>query len=338
MSAIVATTITEEAGQYQAALGRALVEVTRTGAGIGPNLARSVTVDGADMYSGRVQFPVIGRTTIGDGQLAVLSIIEAPAGSRWCERDLEPGDAMLYGPGAEHYAVSPPGLEYRVAIIELSELRSMGELLGTSFRPPEHGSVTWLDATSATSAMCSVLDRLGGPLDTSAVMPADGTELFEATTHVLADPSSFPEDADRSRINSRRVVSACIDFADSIGRIPTVSEMCCCAHVSERRLRAAFSTTCDLSPNQFFRVRFLGRAHDQLLARHGHTVTEIALDHGFMHLGRFAKQYTQVFGEPPSVTLHAGISSTRRQRRAESGPVFVPEADSRWGDLNVRFR
>jgi transcriptional regulator GlxA family with amidase domain len=31
-------------------------------------------------------------------------------------------------------------------------------------------------------------------------------------------------------------------------------------------------------------------------------VTEVALDHGFGHLGRFAIVYAERFGEPPSVT------------------------------------
>ena len=32
-------------------------------------------------------------------------------------------------------------------------------------------------------------------------------------------------------------------------------------------------------------------------------VTDIAMDHGFVHLGRFAEQYRRFFGETPSQTL-----------------------------------
>jgi AraC-like DNA-binding protein len=315
MSGTVVTTICNEAGEYESALGRAHLELTRTGAGFGPNVAREVVVDGAHMVAGHVQFPVFGRTTVGDDQMAVLSIISAPAGSRWCEHDLEPGVVGLYGPGAEHYAVSPAGLNYHYAVIDLSEVLAMGELLGTSIRPPARGSVTWLEPTASARQLRPVFARLGNPLDTGEIAAPDGPELFEATAHVLGDPSPIREECLRRKVSSRSVVSSCVEYADDVGRIPSVSELCFSAHVSERRLRAAFNDACDMSPNQFFRTRYLSRARERLLAPRGHTVTEIALDLGFSHLGRFAHQYEHVFDELPSETLAGAVRSTPHTAR-----------------------
>jgi transcriptional regulator GlxA family with amidase domain len=48
-------------------------------------------------------------------------------------------------------------------------------------------------------------------------------------------------------------------------------------------------------------------------------VTRVAMDCGFFHLGRFARDYRQAFGESPSVTLggRRGISSGGYPRSAD---------------------
>lgn len=57
----------------------------------------------------------------------------------------------------------------------------------------------------------------------------------------------------------------------------------------------------------------LDKARDQLtlgLTDH-QTVTLVALESGFSHLGRFAKSYADRFGEPPSETLRRTRSAMR---------------------------
>jgi AraC-like DNA-binding protein len=60
-----------------------------------------------------------------------------------------------------------------------------------------------------------------------------------------------------------------------------------------------------LSPLRYFRYRLLNRARERLIAAdEGHeTISDIAMDLGFTHLGRFASRYEQLFGELPSATL-----------------------------------
>jgi len=82
------------------------------------------------------------------------------------------------------------------------------------------------------------------------------------------------------------------------------------ACVSPRTLEAAFRRRFDLSPLAYARGVRLDRVHAALCAvARGRTdravgsVTDTALQHGFLHMGRFAAYYKRRFGCAPSATL-----------------------------------
>jgi transcriptional regulator GlxA family with amidase domain len=62
----------------------------------------------------------------------------------------------------------------------------------------------------------------------------------------------------------------------------------------------------------------LNRVHSTLLDADPRsvTVTAVACRWGFVHLGRFAAQYRQVFGEYPSTTLGVGRFAQPERREA----------------------
>jgi AraC-like DNA-binding protein len=298
------TTISYEAGQYEAALSRAHLDVVRTGAGHGPNAIMNVSLDGVEVFSGFVQFPVIGRTTIADDTIAVATIVAAPPGTRWCEIDVNAGDVLLYGPGAEHTGLSPEGVEYRFALIDSSMIDDVAEELQTPIRRPVPGSVTRFNPSPAVRVLGSELVSFGNPIFRSGDIPFSGVGLLRSTAMALTEPLPQNQLPLARGVNSRAAITACVDYADALGRCPSVAEMCLAAHVSERRLRSAFYDTFDMPPSEFFRARMLSRARARL-----HTgqqgVTRVALDLGFNHLGRFARQYAELYGERPSDTLAA---------------------------------
>jgi AraC-like DNA-binding protein len=59
------------------------------------------------------------------------------------------------------------------------------------------------------------------------------------------------------------------------------------------------------TPKHFIRQRKLEKIHAQLSdpGARIRNVTEVALDYGFLHLGRFSESYKNAFGELPSDTL-----------------------------------
>ena len=81
------------------------------------------------------------------------------------------------------------------------------------------------------------------------------------------------------------------------------------ACVSSRTLETSFQREHQQSPLAYLRTLRLDRMHQALQAaaraRQEVSVTELALQNGFSHMGRFAAYYKQRFGCSPSVTLRS---------------------------------
>ena len=93
----------------------------------------------------------------------------------------------------------------------------------------------------------------------------------------------------------------------NLGEPIGVAEIAAAAGVGANALRAGFRARHGLGPLAFLRQRRLEHARRRLQAPLPTTsVTAVALDCGFFHLGRFAASYRERFGEPPSATLARG--------------------------------
>lgn len=75
--------------------------------------------------------------------------------------------------------------------------------------------------------------------------------------------------------------------------------------VSARSLHAGFRRFRDATPMGYLKNYRLALARNELLrgAETGQSVTDVALSCGFTHLSKFARDYSERYGERPSVTL-----------------------------------
>lgn len=111
--------------------------------------------------------------------------------------------------------------------------------------------------------------------------------------------------------NCHRALARAMDFiqAHASDRL-TVADIANAACVSPRTLEAAFRRRYDQSPLAYVRGVQLDRVHDSLrmahLSRRGAQVTEVAMENGFTHMGRFAGYYKKRFGCTPTQTLKGG--------------------------------
>ena len=85
----------------------------------------------------------------------------------------------------------------------------------------------------------------------------------------------------------------------------TTAAIAAAAGTSSRTLQAAFRADLVTTPHEFLRSVRLERTRDDLLRARPRdvTVAEVARRWGFTNLGRFAAQYTRVYGESPKATL-----------------------------------
>lgn len=103
-----------------------------------------------------------------------------------------------------------------------------------------------------------------------------------------------------------RAVRMAVDLLEARPGHPwKVAELARATGVSTRTLQQAFQRDLDTTPLEYWRRTRLERAHADLLAADANavSVTEVAAQWGFFHLGRFSQAYRAQFGELPSQTL-----------------------------------
>jgi len=133
-------------------------------------------------------------------------------------------------------------------------------------------------------------------------------ELLDGVLTAMAQTKE-PKGRRHGSLNAARIVRGAEDFIESgdLRQAVQIDEVCRALAVSRRTLYRAFHDLLDVSPKAYLRLRNLSAARACLLeaAQRPTTVTQVALDHGFWELGRFAGAYRAMFGESPSETLRA---------------------------------
>lgn len=85
----------------------------------------------------------------------------------------------------------------------------------------------------------------------------------------------------------------------------SIAQLCEDLRTTVRRLELAFSDVHGLSPKKFIMMKKFNAARKELLHASPDkcSVSEVAMRHGFFHIGRFSTTYKMIFSESPSTTL-----------------------------------
>ncbi|WP_201288111.1 helix-turn-helix domain-containing protein [Psychromonas sp. L1A2] len=84
----------------------------------------------------------------------------------------------------------------------------------------------------------------------------------------------------------------------------TMNEICSAVHVSRRTLQYTFAQCYGISPKQYIQITRLNQTRRILQSNEEfQTISEVAFNYGFFHLGLFCQNYKRLFGETPRQTL-----------------------------------
>jgi AraC-like DNA-binding protein len=223
--------------------------------------------------------------------------------------ELQPGQAMPIAGGHEFTRDAEPGAMLGVQIKQdawQSELRARRPELSPTAVP----ALQALPLGHASHA--SVRDALSALLE-AALDPAPDLPRRALLEASLVSELVGVLDGDRRAGAARLTEQRLADLEDWIDahldESITLGRLCEVAGVGQRTLQQAFATTRGMSPMRFVTERRLAVARQRIeRAAANETVAHIALGVGLPHLGRFAVQYRQAFGESPSMTLRRAVA------------------------------
>jgi AraC-like DNA-binding protein len=126
--------------------------------------------------------------------------------------------------------------------------------------------------------------------------------------------------------SATRLIRNAEHYIETAGSRPVhISEICAECGVSRRSLHRAFTEVLGIGPVTFLQRKRLCGIHSAL--RHADpattTIAEIALQHGFLNLGRFSGYYRALFDEYPSETFGKRYPGRGRQRPVEPAAISI---------------
>ena len=307
--------IVVEAAEMQAAMQPWVVmECYQLGRG-----RRLGQMDSLDLGSQQVvrehQDVAVQKMGVTPPNLCTVSCCTTDPTFRFSELCTSDADTLFFIPGNTEYDIyAPAGVRTTYVSFKQDEFLSGARALNPTAweRTPAqllsiHTSrqVTFYHLVNQFLTETEKLAAMGNPVDPSVMRDT----ILQSILLIAA--ASRPDDSPPSTIERARSLYICrmarafIEECLVADVVPSIVDICTAAGVSERTLQYAFRTYVDMSPLAYLRMCRLNRVRIMLRVSDPKctTVTAIAMRYGFLHLGRFASDYKQVFDEHPSATL-----------------------------------
>jgi AraC-like DNA-binding protein len=269
---------------------------------------------------------ICARRTSADDKIMIAMLSSAADRVTQWSFDMAPADIVVIPPHADHHAVHCGASSYSVIRLDPDELPFVfgadpwlsdpeNWRAENRYRASESGMI----AARGLSLLADHLPRHTKDLS------LDAAEFWKRTIiecMAVTIRSSLPAE-DRGHLPSAmKVVRLVEDYLEAASDRPLhISELCSRLGMSRRSLHRAFHEVFGIGPVTFLRHKRLCAVHSILKASMpgGTTVGEVAIQQGFVELGRFSHEYQVMFGEYPSQTLgRQPVEIMRRETKMQS--------------------
>jgi AraC-like DNA-binding protein len=223
-----------------------------------------------------------------------------------------PGDAAVYGPDGQITMRYPRNS--RIVAVKVDPC-AIDDALSAALGRPVGSPVDFQPVISASRAgagwtkmLLLLTDQLMRP-DSMMTLPLVGLPFVDSLVRgllVAADHRYRDAVAAEPKPVMPRSIRVAVDIIEAEPERPlTVTALATRSHLSVRGLQDAFRRHLGVSPMTYLRQVRLYRAHAMLQQSDPSvaTVTSIAHQWGFAHVGRFAEAHAARYGETPAATL-----------------------------------
>jgi AraC family ethanolamine operon transcriptional activator len=231
----------------------------------------------------------------------------------WRGKELNHGTIAVLPENGELEGITPDGFETLELAVSKSYMENVKKYLGLDeiLDIPAKDKIFNCDKTLLDKLKLLLLNSQSMLNNGSAISSNSNfiNELEHYTAAALIRSFSPPKTTDKYKQSDarRKAIKRIEDITEQKNDEQlTVAELCHYANVSLRTLEYAFREKYDLSPKQYLRTVRLNKVHKLLLKSSPRDVniSDVANKFGFWHMGQFAKDYQNLFGELPSETLN----------------------------------
>jgi AraC-like DNA-binding protein len=270
-----------------------------------------ISIGDFSLCSGSFSLGIRSQGIFSDRKLTLVMLLGTSGKVSTLGVEIRPGDIGISPPGVEHCVRYYGGGAFAAASVGRAEFLSFLKSEPRLNDPKIWRSRIFLRATPdaatfATRRMNTIISWMSEHGHELSVEAADfwKRSLLEFMTRGIINASALD--------NNQRIPSASAlvhkveDYVDVAGTRPVhLSEICTEFGISRRSLHRSFGEILGMSPATFLRKKRLCSVHAILRDSNPAkvTVADVAMQQGFVELGRFSHYYHSLFGEYPSQTL-----------------------------------